>query len=219
MIEVLYFDEPLPYRQMWNFQHTLFDKMVRKKKEGELIDKEYLILLQHTPVLTIGRHGKLENLVNEKEMLREGIECIRIERGGDITYHGPGQLVAYPILDLERHYLGVKSYINLLEDAVIRTIAEYDIKGERLEGATGVWVGKGTGKERKICAIGVKCSRFVTMHGLALNVNTNLDAFRLINPCGFTDKGITSIALEIGGKIDFEETAKKLEKYLLELFL
>ncbi len=217
MIEVLYFDKPQPYRPMWNFQHTLFDEMVAKKREGNSLDKEYLILLQHTPVLTLGTHGNPENLVNKKDMLRQGIECISIERGGDITYHGPGQLVAYPILDLERHHLGVKSYINLLEEAVIRTIAEYGIKGERIDGATGVWIGKVGAHERKICAIGVKCSRYITMHGLALNVNTDLDAFKLINPCGFIDKGVTSIASEIGHKVDFAETAKKLEKHLKEL--
>lgn len=214
MIETHYYETPQPYREMWEKQHSLFDETVRLKKQGEIPEKEYLILLQHAPVLTLGRHGKEQNLVNEEEMTRRGIECIRIERGGDITYHGPGQLVAYPIIDLEKHHLGVKSYINLLEEAVIRTIAEYGIKGERVEGATGIWIGKDTPSERKICAIGVKCSRFITMHGLALNVNTDLDAFKLINPCGFTDKGVTSIALETGHEVDFKEAAQKLEKHL-----
>ena len=125
--------------------------------------------------------------------------------------------MAYPIIDLEQHRLGVKDYIDRLEESVIRTIAEYGIKGERVDGATGVWIGKGTPTERKICAIGVKCSRYVTMHGLALNVNTDLDAFRLINPCGFTDKGVTSIARETGHEVELREVARRLENHLLDL--
>lgn len=217
MINVRYYDSPQPYREMWERQHALFDAMVNSKREGFMPGEEHLLLLEHQPVLTLGRHGHEENLVNEEEMHRRGIECIRIERGGDITYHGPGQLVAYPIIDLERHRLGVKDYIDRLEESVIRTIAEYGIKGERVDGATGVWIGKGTPTERKICAIGVKCSRYVTMHGLALNVNTNLDAFRLINPCGFTDKGVTSIARETGHEVELREVARRLENHLFDL--
>lgn len=212
-----FYDSPQPYRDMWDYQRSLFDSMVADKKGGKSPQEEYILFLEHLPVLTLGRHGHAENLVNEEEMRNRGIECIRIERGGDITYHGPGQLVVYPILDLERHHLGIKSYINLLEEAVIRTIADYGILGERVEGATGVWIDKGKPTERKICAIGVKCSRYVSMHGLALNVNTDLSAFNLINPCGFTDKGVTSIARELGKPVDFSEVAHKLEANLIEL--
>lgn len=212
-----FYDSPQPYREMWDYQRSLFDSMVADKKGGKSPQEEYILFLEHLPVLTLGRHGHAENLVNEEEMRNRGIECIRIERGGDITYHGPGQLVVYPIIDLERHHLGIKSYINLLEEAVIRTIADYGILGERVEGATGVWIDKGKPTERKICAIGVKCSRYVSMHGLALNVNTDLSAFNLINPCGFTDKGVTSIARELGKPVDFSEVAHKLEANLIEL--
>lgn len=147
----------------------------------------------------------------------KGIKLFEIERGGDVTYHGPGQLVVYPLIDLEAHHLGVKSYIHILEESVIRTIAHYGIKGERVEGATGVWIDAGTSHERKICAIGVKCSRFITMHGLALNVNTDLQQFSLINPCGFIDKGVTSIASEVGHPVNFKETARLLTDNLLKL--
>lgn len=217
MIDIRFFDSPQPYMEMWETQHALFDAMVGAKREGRNPEGEYLLLLEHQPVLTLGRHGREENLINKAEMCRRGIECIRIERGGDITYHGPGQLVAYPIIDLEQHHLGVKDYIHRLEEAVIRTIADYDIKGERVEGATGVWIGKDTPTERKICAIGVKCSRYITMHGLALNVNTDLDAFRLINPCGFIDKGVTSIARELGHAVSLREVAERLGHHLTEL--
>ncbi|MDE5663980.1 MAG: lipoyl(octanoyl) transferase LipB [Muribaculaceae bacterium] len=216
-IKITFYDSPRPYRPMWEHQRNLFDSMVARKRAGEPCDEEHLLMLEHEPVITLGRHGHEENLLMASELERRGIECIRIERGGDITYHGPGQLVVYPIIDLERHHLGIKSYINLLEEAVIRTIADYGITGERVEGATGVWIGRGTPTERKICAIGVKCSRYVTMHGLALNVSTDLSPFTLINPCGFTDKGVTSIARELGHPIPLPEVARTLTAHLLSL--
>lgn len=204
------------YRPVWDEQKRLFQALIDYKRNSSdnssSMPEESLLLVEHNPVITLGKHGKIENLlVSEETLKNRGIECIRIERGGDITYHGPGQLVAYPIIDLERYHLGVKDYVNLLEETVIRTIARYGIKGERVEGASGVWIGKGTPDERKICALGVKCSHFVTMHGLALNVNTNLDAFSVINPCGFTDRGVTSIAQETGSTVDIIETAKILD--------
>ncbi|MBD5186617.1 MAG: lipoyl(octanoyl) transferase LipB [Bacteroidales bacterium] len=204
------------YRPVWDEQKRLFQALIDYKRNSSdnssSMPEESLLLVEHNPVITLGKHGKIENLlVSEETLKNRGIECIRIERGGDITYHGPGQLVAYPIIDLERYHLGVKDYVNLLEETVIRTIARYGIKGERVEGASGVWIGKGTPEERKICALGVKCSHFVTMHGLALNVNTNLDAFSVINPCGFTDRGVTSIAQETGSNVDIMETAKILD--------
>ncbi|MDE6083483.1 MAG: lipoyl(octanoyl) transferase LipB [Muribaculaceae bacterium] len=204
------------YRPVWDEQKRLFQALIDYKRSfsdnSSAMPEESLLLVEHNPVITLGKHGKIENLlVSEETLKNRGIECIRIERGGDITYHGPGQLVAYPIIDLERYHLGVKDYVNLLEETVIRTIAGYGIKGERVEGASGVWIGKDTPDERKICALGVKCSHFVTMHGLALNVNTNLDAFSVINPCGFTDRGVTSIAQETGMTVDIIETAKILD--------
>ena len=207
------------YREAWTFQHTLFDGMVEKKKGGIKPEKEYLIIVEHPPVITLGRHAHQENVLLSYDALRErGIEVFEIERGGDVTFHAPGQLVAYPILDLEQHHLGVKDYVWHLEEAVILTIAHYGIKGERIEGASGVWIGKGGDKERKICALGVKCSRFCTMHGLALNVNTDLSGFNAINPCGFIDRGVTSIAKETGKDMDFEEVKSIFVKEFSALF-
>jgi lipoyl(octanoyl) transferase len=146
-----------------------------------------------------------------------GATLFHIDRGGDITFHGPGQLVAYPILDLEHYGLGLKAYIHRLEEAVIRTCAAYGVKGDRVEGATGVWLDVGTPRERKICAIGVRSSRFVTMHGLALNVNTDLNYFRYIHPCGFIDKGVTSLAVECGGPVDMQEVKDRLSREIKSL--
>lgn len=198
------------YREMLATQRHLFSEMVEAKKKGIRDFDEHIFLLEHNPVLTLGKHGHRDNLIVSAEMLAtRGIELVEIERGGDITYHGPGQLVVYPLLDLERHHLGVKKYVDLLEESVIRTIGEYGFKAGRVEGASGVWLGIGTPQERKICALGVKCSRYITMHGLALNVNTDLDGFRLINPCGFTDKGVTSMARELSRPLDMAEVKDK----------
>lgn len=199
------------YSEMLAIQRQMFDNMVSRKKEGQPIEDEYIFLVEHPSVITLGKHAKESNvLINEKELARRGIMVHRIERGGDVTYHGPGQLVAYPILDLEAHRLGIKDYVNLLEEAVIKTVSEFGIEGQRVAGASGVWVEAGTSRERKICALGVKCSRYITMHGLALNVNTDLDGFRLINPCGFINKGVTSIATEIHNDVDINIVKKIL---------
>lgn len=207
-----------PYRDAWDIQKSRFEAMVASKREGKSPETEYIFLTEHPHVLTMGKHAHVENLLATPRRLGElHIECIRIERGGDITYHGPGQLVAYPIIDLEKHRLGVKDYVSLLEEAVIRTIARYGVKGERVEGASGVWIGKGTPEERKICALGVKCSRFVTMHGLALNVNTDLRGFSLINPCGFTDKGVTSLKAELNREVPMPAVKETLARELLDL--
>lgn len=193
------------YGEMLEKQRSLFSDMVANKKSGMPIESEFLFLVEHNPVVTLGKHAKESNLLlPEKILLKQGVSVFHIERGGDVTYHGPGQLVAYPLIDLEAHRLGVKDYVNLLEEVVIRTISDFGIKGERVAGASGVWIGSGTPSERKICALGVKCSRFVTMHGLALNVNTDLNGFRLINPCGFIDKGVTSMARELNGMVDMK---------------
>lgn len=208
------------YKEAWDRQHAIFDRMVEEKKCGRKADKEVLALVEHNPVVTLGKHAREANLLlSEEEMNRRGAECFKIERGGDVTFHGPGQLVAYPLLDLERHKLGVKDYVSLLEQSVIDTIAAYGIKGERVEGASGVWIDAGTPRERKICALGVKCSRFCTMHGLALNVNTDLSWFGMINPCGFTDKGVTSMKAETGRDIDMEEVKRVFSDVFLRLIL
>ena len=206
------------YRPTWEYQHSLFDSMVERKRQGLNIEEEFLLLVEHNPVYTLGKHGHAENLLFAAPE-RNGVkaECIRIERGGDITFHGPGQLVAYPIIDLERHHLGVKDYVWTLEETVIRTIAHYGIRGERVDGASGVWIDAATPRERKICALGVKCTRFVTMHGLALNVNTDLGWFGLINPCGFVDKGVTSIERELGHIVDISEVKATLAQEFLQL--
>lgn len=208
------------YEDAWKRQHELFDAMTAEKKAGRQPQEEYLVVTEHDPVITLGRHAHEDNLLMPQASLRErGVEVFHIERGGDITYHGPGQLVAYPILDLERHRLGVKDYVNILEESVIKTIARFGIQGERVDGASGVWIGKGTARERKICAVGVKCSRFCTMHGLALNVNTDLEGFRMINPCGFTDKGVTSIKEETGQEAGFDDVKRIFSDVFLRLIL
>ncbi len=210
----------MAYGEAWRLQHTLFDEMVLIKKRGGVPSREYLLLVEHTPVVTLGKHAKESNvLVSESMLAARGVDCYHVERGGGVTYHGPGQLVAYPILDLERHHLGVKDYVGLIEEAVIQTIALYGIRGERVDGASGVWIGAGTSDERKICALGVKCSRFCTMHGLALNVNTSLDGFSIINPCGFVDRGVTSMAREIGRDIDIELVKTQFSDIFIRLIL
>lgn len=206
------------YGEMLERQRELFKSMVDKKKSGVPIEKETLFLVEHNPVLTLGKHAHETNLLLPEDILAaRGVGVYRIERGGDVTFHGPGQLVAYPLIDLESHRLGVKDYVDILEETVIQTIADYGIKGERVAGASGVWIGKDTPGERKICALGVKCSRFVTMHGLALNVNTNLSYFNLINPCGFTDKGVTSMARELGHCLDMHEVKSILAMHFVRL--
>lgn len=206
------------YDIMLSKQREIFAEMVRNKKAGLPIEKEYIFFVEHPSVITLGKHAKETNvLFNEYELSKKGISLHHIERGGDVTYHGPGQLVAYPLLDLEHHHLGVKDYVHLLEETVILTLAEFGIAGGRVPGASGVWIGIGSERERKICALGVKCSRYITMHGLALNVNTDLEGFRLINPCGFIDKGVTSMAKEIGKDIDFNLVKKIMGKHFRKL--
>lgn len=191
------------YSEMLQKQRHIFSEMVARKKSGLPIVEELVLMVEHPAVITLGRHAKEANvLFNEAELARRGVELFHIERGGDVTYHGPGQLVVYPLLDLEYHHLGVRDYVDLLEEAVILTLANFGINGERVAGASGVWIGVGTPNERKICALGVKCSRYITMHGLALNVNTDLSGFQLINPCGFIDKGVTSMCAELRHPVD-----------------
>lgn len=204
------------YRETWDYQEQLLATLIHAKLQGQTVPGQ-LIFVEHLPVYTIGKSGNAANmLLNPMQLAEKHVECIKVDRGGDITYHGPGQLVVYPIIDLDRLGIGVKEYVRRLEEAVIRTIADYGISGERLEGATGVWIESHTPRARKICAIGVKCSRSITMHGLALNVNTDLTYFNNINPCGFVDKGVTSIAKEVGHPVDFEEVKVRMRSHFEE---
>lgn len=196
------------YKDAWKEQEQLFDAILEQKKGKENLSytQDYLILLQHPHVYTLGKSGKDDNmLLNYMQLQVKNATFVHTNRGGDITYHGPGQLVGYPILNLENHKIGLRKYIDLLEESIINTISHYGIEGTRSKGAAGVWLDVDTPKERKICALGVKSSRYVTMHGFALNVNTDLSYFNHINPCGFTDKGVTSLKQELGREIDLEE--------------
>ena len=199
----------MDYKTCWDLQQELFDAGVARKRTGPIPvpvpgaddadDAGTVLLVEHPPVYTLGKSGHAENLLVGREALEAmGAQFFHIDRGGDITFHGPGQLVCYPILDLERIGIGLREYIEALEEAVIRTVAEYGIAAGRIAGASGVWIDPEGRRPRKICAIGVRSSRFITMHGFALNVSTDLEWFTRINPCGFTDRGVTSIASETG---------------------
>lgn len=207
------------YAKALDIQTEKFNALLAAKAKREKGRNE-LLFCEHDPVLTIGKSGKDSNLlIPEARLQALGVSYYHINRGGDITYHGPGQITGYPIFDLETWHIGLKQYIYRLEETIIRFLALYGLKGERLEGATGVWLDPFVaGKARKICAIGVKSSRFVTMHGFALNINTDLNYFSLINPCGFTDKGVTSLAKELGKEQDFEEAKRQLVALFREVF-
>lgn len=209
----------ISYADAWHRQTELFDALVRAKQEGgEYVN--HIILCEHPHVYTLGRSGKEGNMLLSDEQLRSiGATLFHIDRGGDITYHGPGQLVCYPILNLEEFELGLKAYVHLLEDAVIRVCASYGITAGRLDGATGVWLDGATSRARKICAIGVRSSHYVTMHGLALNVNTDLNYFSYIHPCGFVDKGVTSLKQELKQEVPMDEVKTVLCRELNELLL
>lgn len=206
------------YREVWDMQLQLQQDAIDKKLEKQTVPGKVL-LVEHPHVYTLGRNGNENNLlVNALQLQANNTEIIRIDRGGDITYHGPGQVVVYPIIDLESFNLRLKDYIHNLEEVVIKTIGQYGIKGERLNGATGVWIEKDTPRARKICAIGVKCSRYITMHGLALNVHTDLRYFNYINPCGFVDKGVTSIEKETAEPISFDEVKQLIINNFITVF-
>lgn len=197
------------YKETWDYQEQLFEEVVEKKKFKNGNIPGYLILVEHPHVYTLGKSGDENNLLIRPEFLKSiNATYYRINRGGDITYHGPGQLVGYPIIDLESYQLGVKDYVHLLEEVIINTLKQFSITATRFEGATGVWLDTGTPNARKICAIGVRISRYVSMHGYALNVNTDLKYFSYINPCGFQDKGVTSMQKELGREVDMYEVKK-----------
>ncbi|WP_459190168.1 lipoyl(octanoyl) transferase LipB [Parabacteroides sp. APC149_11_2_Y6] len=209
----------IDYADALKQQTTAFDTLLQAKASG-MQEINRLFFCEHNPVLTIGKSGKDSNLLIPEDLLRlKGVSFYHINRGGDITYHGPGQITGYPIFDIECWNFGLKQYIHQLEETIIRFLALYSIKGERLDGATGVWIDPQVqGRARKVCAIGVKSSRFVTMHGFALNINTDLSYFNLINPCGFTDKGVTSLEKELGRKVDFEMAKAQLHSIFKEMF-
>lgn len=207
------------YKETWDYQEQLFEKVIENKRNTNGSAPGYLILCEHPHVYTLGKSGDENNLLIQPEFLKSiNATYYRINRGGDITYHGPGQLVGYPILNLETYKLGVKDYIHLLEEVLINTLKEFGITATRFEGATGVWLDTGTPRARKICAIGVRLSRYVTMHGYALNVNTDLKYFSYINPCGFQDKGVTSMQKELGKEIDMAEVKKTFVTEFEKLF-
>lgn len=209
-----------PYDECWTLQRELFDKLIALKQncvaeDERPIDGGVLLMCEHPHVYTLGRSGKASNLlVSESFLASIGAEFRQIERGGDVTYHGPGQLVGYPILDLERLNMGLREYIEAIEQSVIDTIAEWGVRGERSTGATGVWISGGGRGLRKICAIGVKSSHWVTMHGLGFNVSTDLKYFGYINPCGFTDRGVTSLELETGSQVAVQDVKRVLVRHL-----
>ncbi len=217
-----------PYKEVWDYQEELLAGNVAVKSarfNTQVVDtvtdtKHHLLFVEHPPVYTLGKSGDIGNvLISEEERNKRGLEFYKINRGGDITFHGPGQLVAYPILDLEKFYTDIGRYLRNLEEVIIKTLADYGIKGDRSKGETGVWIDPSIkGRERKICAIGVRCSRWITMHGLAFNINTDLDYFNNIIPCGIQNKQVTSLEKELGGKINMEEVKNRVKKYFNEVF-
>ncbi len=203
-----------PYTEVWDLQKKLFNKLLNAKLEGDKKHENYLITCQHNHVLTLGKSGKESNIQIPEF---PGVEYIKIDRGGDITYHGPGQLVVYPILDLEQFGISLREYIYKVEQAVIDTLVYYGITAGRIKEFTGVWINYESDKPRKIAAIGVKSSRHVTMHGLAFNIKPDLNYFDLIIPCGIVGKEVTSMENELGKKIDFEEVSEKFVFNFLKL--
>ncbi|MBR3912475.1 MAG: lipoyl(octanoyl) transferase LipB [Alistipes sp.] len=224
MKEILYKDLGLMgYSECWDYQRLLFERMLAAKagdaEARAQVEREagWLLLVEHNPVYTLGKSGKDENMLVSESYLRSiGAEFFRIDRGGDVTFHGPGQVVGYPILDLERIGIGLRDYIDALEGAVIDLCREWGIEAGRVAGASGVWIEGDSPRARKICAIGVRSSRYVTMHGFALNVNTDLRYFSHINPCGFVDRGVTSLRKELGHEVDMELVKSQIVKHLSE---
>jgi lipoyl(octanoyl) transferase len=215
------------FKEAWDYQKNLFHQVLDLKTQNlelpiceQTENYHYLLFCEHPHVYTLGKSGSEANLLINKQMLSEkGAEFFHIDRGGDITYHGPGQIVGYPILNLEALSLGVKKYIELMEEAIIRTLKEYGIQSGRLKNATGVWLDPDhPGRARKICAIGVKVSRYITMHGFAFNVNTDLNYYQYINPCGFIDKGVTSMQKELGEEVNLYEVKSQLKSSFFNLF-
>ncbi len=216
----------IDYKEAWDYQENIFKKLIDLKAENRELgesEQKYIqsrvLFCEHPNVYTLGKSGQQNNLlVNDDFLKKINAKYYKINRGGDITYHGPGQIVGYPIIDLEKFDLQVKQYIAKLEDSIINTLKEYNIESGRISSSTGVWLDGESNKARKICAIGVKASRFITMHGFAFNINTDLSYFNHINPCGFVDKGVTSLEKELGKKIDIEDVKDKLKVNIQKVF-
>lgn len=212
------------YQDAWNRQEELLTETVAIKTKNRtenltLATPNYLIFNEHPHVYTLGKSGQPDNLLlDEQGLIEKQATYYKINRGGDITYHGPGQIVGYPILDLDNFFTDIHLYLRTLEEAVILTLADYSITAGRYEGFTGVWLDADNEKARKICAMGVRCSRWVTMHGFAFNVNVDLDYFKNIVPCGIDDKDVTSMQRELGRALDMEEVKGKLKNHIAELF-
>jgi lipoyl(octanoyl) transferase len=236
----------MDYKSAWDYQERLLQDNVRRKSEARSLKSEagvlhsnleprtsnlqpptsnpdtrhHLLFVEHPPVYTLGKSGNIDNvLINEEMRTKKGIEFFHTNRGGDITFHGPQQIVGYPILDLEKFETDIGKYLRNIEEVIIGTLTEYGIESGRSPGETGVWIDAGKpGKERKICAIGVRTSRWITMHGFALNINTDLSYFNFIIPCGIQNKQVTSIEKELGRKVDFEETKEKVKRNFEKVF-
>ena len=212
------------YKETWDYQTALLQEIVNvkignRRKNLSIETDNHLLFVEHPHVYTLGKSGDLSNLLlNEKQLEEKEATFYKINRGGDITYHGPGQIVGYPILDLENFFTDIHKYLRLLEESIILTIAEYGLKGDRSAGETGVWLDVGTPFARKICALGIRSSRWVTMHCFALNVNTNLGSFDHIIPCGIRGKAVASMESELGEKLDLEEVKGKILKHFKVLF-
>jgi lipoyl(octanoyl) transferase len=213
------------YKQSWDYQEQLFKSIVdtkikNRREDAGLETKNYFLFVQHPHVYTLGKSGNMSNLlVDEAQLIAKNASFYKVNRGGDITYHGPGQIVGYPILDLDNFFTDIHKYLRFLEEMIILTLAEYGLKAERSPGETGVWLDVGTPFARKICAMGVRASRWVTMHGFALNVNANLGYFDLMIPCGIRGKAVTSLNVELGKKsINEVEVKEKLLKHFSTLF-
>ncbi len=208
------------YQEAWEYQEELFNKIISCKINKQVTEQNnYLLFCEHPHVYTLGKSGSEKNLLlNYIQLQAKNAEFIKTNRGGDITYHGPGQIVGYPILDLEQFGFGIKTYINALEESIILSLLHYGIKAERLAGATGVWLDIDKPNIRKICAIGVRTSRYVSMHGFAFNVNTDLNYFNYINPCGFTDKAVTSLSKELKMPANMDDVKKVVLKKISEVF-
>lgn len=213
------------YKETWDYQESLFEEIVAQKTNNKangttLPTTNYFLFVEHPHVYTLGKSGHIENLLIDEEGLKnKGATFYKINRGGDITYHGPGQIVGYPILDLENFFTDIHKYLRSLEEVIIRTLSDYGLKGERSEGETGVWLDVGTPFARKICAMGVRCSRWVTMHGFALNVNTDLGYFDNIIPCGIRGKAVTSLNVELANdKVDTQEVKQRILTHFKEIF-
>lgn len=212
----------MPYQAAWDYQEKLLQENVKKKSTvgGQQLTVNHLLFVEHPPVYTLGKSGNMDNvLMSDDELQANNIEFFHTNRGGDITFHGPEQIVGYPILDLEKFYTDIGKYLRNIEEVIILTMAEYGIKGDRSSGETGVWIEPGVpGKERKICAIGVRCSRWITMHGFAFNVNTDLSYFNNIIPCGIVNKQVTSMQKELGHSLDMQEVKEKVKSNFERVF-